>query len=382
MGNKTKIFAILTASTIAFVGCGKPEEKKQMPPAQVTVMTAKPESIGAVFEATGSLEAFKSVQVRARIEGFLNKRLYMEGGFVEEGQTMFVMDQKPFEVALMSAKAGLMQADANAIKTKAELERMKTLELVKAVSKQDLDNAVAAEAGARAQVEAAKASVANAELNLGYTKIKAPVSGFADKALVHEGSFVQPTSNGLLTTVSQIDPIYVTFSISESQHLALTKAMNSGKLSGKSEKADIILADGSKCPDGGKVDFSAPVFDTTTGTMSYRASIKNAKGSLKPGQFVRVKLFGAVWNEAILIPQKALLQGQKGRMVVTVDGDKAKPMPIEVGEWVGDKIIVKSGLKGGEKIVVDGVIQASMPGAVLKVVGSADTAKEPNATAK
>ena len=156
MRNKTKALALLTAVGIVFVGCGKKEEKKQMPPAMVTIMTAKPESVGAVFEATGTMEAFKSVQVRARIEGFLNKRAYMEGGFVEEGQTMFVMDQKPFEVALMSAKAQLMQADANAIKAKSELERVRPLSELKALSKQDLDNAVATEAGARAQVEAAK----------------------------------------------------------------------------------------------------------------------------------------------------------------------------------------------------------------------------------
>jgi membrane fusion protein, multidrug efflux system len=382
MGNKTKVLALLTAVGIAFVGCGKPEEKKQMPPAMVTVITTKPETIGASFEATGSMEAFKSVQVRARIEGFLNKRAYMEGGFVEEGQTMFVMDQKPFEVALMSAHAAQLQADANAIKTKAELDRVISLEKVKAASKQDLDNAVAAEAGARAQVEAAKAGVANAELNLGYTKIKAPVSGYADKALIHEGSFIQPSANGLLTTVSQLDPIYVTFSMSESQHLALGKAIASGRLSGKNEKAEIALADGTKYPDGGRVDFTAPVFDPATGTMSYRAQIRNPKGALKPGQFVRVKLSGASWNEAILVPQKALLQGQKGRFVVVVDGDKAKPTPVEVGEWVGDKIIVKSGLKGGEKVAVDGAMKAAMPGAMVKIVGEANASKEANATMK
>lgn len=361
---KIVIFSLLSIS-LFFTACQKKEEQKQKPPAVVSTISVKSEEINITTEATATTEASKYVQIRARIDGYLNSIEYTEGSTVGNGDTLFKLDQKPFEAALKIAKGSLAGAEANHQNAKRNLERIKPLYEANAASRQDYDNAVSNELSSKAALQSAEAAVALAELNLSYTSIKSPVTGISDKALVHAGNYITPTQNGLLTTVSQINPIYINFQLTENQYLAMQKNENSNKNSA----VNITMADGKSFEEVGKVSFCSPAFDVTTGTMNCRAEVKNPKGKLRPGEFVRVKVGVQKPQVAILIPQKALLQGQKGRFVYVVKGSKAEPRPVTVGQWINDKVVILQGLNDGEQIAVDGIAKV-MPNSDVKVVNA------------
>ncbi|WP_224028091.1 efflux RND transporter periplasmic adaptor subunit, partial [Paraburkholderia caribensis] len=313
------------------------------------------------------------VEIRARVDGFLERRMYTEGSLVKDGQVLFVMDKKPFEAALQSARGALAQQQARLLVTKQNLARVIPLAAQNALSKKDLDDATGNEKQAEAAVIAAQGEVRTAELNLSYCTIRSPLQGLSSFARVQDGSYVTPNQSGLLTYVYQLDPMWVNFSISENELLRYRDQVAKGLLRFPPDNqfdVTVIQADGSVYPQQGRIDFTNPAFSQDTGTFLVRASFANPKGTLRPGQFVRAKVSGAVRPNAILVPQRAVLQGAKSHFVWVLDQDsKPHQRVVEVGDWHGDDWFVNEGLKAGERVVVDGAIRVSSD-AQVKVVSA------------
>ncbi len=357
-------------------GCSKKAPVAATPPIEVTITTVAPHDTPVDFEFTAQTESSREVEIRARVDGFLDRRMYVEGQLVKTGQVMFLMDPKPFEAALRTAQGQLAQQQARLEVAKANLARVQPLAAENALSKKDLDDAVGNEKQARAAVIAAQGEVDTAQLNLSYTTIKSPLNGLSSFARQQDGSYVTSTQNGLLTYVYQLDPMWANFSISENQQLRYRDQISAGQLRFPANNAfsvSLQLADGSIYKGRGSIDFANPAFNTETGTFLVRAVFKNPDGSLRPGQFVRARVSGAIRPNAILVPQRAVLQGAKSHFVWVVDKDgKARQRVVEVGEWHGDDWFILDGLKNGERVVVDGAIRvvADTP---LKIVASPAT---------
>lgn len=354
-----------TGSTLALAQ----ESAGTPPPVEVTVITTKTQNTPAVYEVTGKTESSHTVEIRARVEGYLDKIAYTEGDYVRNGQLLFQIDPKPFQAALDNAKGDLARAQAQLANARATLARVRPLAKENALSPKDLDDSVAAERSAQAQVQSAQAQVRTAELNLGYTTIKSPVDGMASKSVFREGSLVTPGANNLLTTVVQLNPMWVNFGVGENEVLKFRQEKASGKLQTPEDFAvELVLANGSVFPQKGRIDYVAPSIDSQTGTLPMRATIPNPKHALSPSQFVRVRIQGVERLNVILVPQRAVLQGANSKFVYVLDKDnKAEAQQIQVGDFVGENWIVTSGLNSGERVVVDGAVKIR-PGSSVKVI--------------
>lgn len=349
----------------------------------------KPENTPATFEFTGKTASSRQVEINARVEGYLDKIAYTEGSLVKTGQLLFQLDPKPFQAALDNAKAVLAQQEALLTRARQTLARVKPLAKQNAVSQQDLDNATAGVLTSEAQVQAAKAQVETAQLNLGYTTIKSPLNGLSSSANFREGALITPAGqNAQLTTIVQIDPMWVNFGLGENEVLKIRAQQAAGQLNrpGLNKiQVELILADGSAYPQKGQITFVDPVINAQTGTYNVRAVVPNPDNQLSPGQFVRVQLKGAVRPNAIMVPQVAVMQGPNGKFVFVVGPDNtAQPKPIQVGDWYGDQWIVNSGLETGDRVVVDGAVRLQ-PGAPVQIRPAApapapEPAKVPSAT--
>ncbi|MFM0208006.1 efflux RND transporter periplasmic adaptor subunit [Paraburkholderia sediminicola] len=354
-------------------GCHKPAALPVAGETEVTVMKVVQSDTPVDFEFTAQTQSSREVEIRARVDGFLDKRLYTEGQMVHAGQTLFQMDPKPFDAALQTAKGQLAQQQARLTVTKANLARVIPLAKQNALSQKDLDDATGNEKQAEAAVLAALGQVQTAQLNLSYTTIKSPLTGLSSFARQQDGSFVTASASGLLTYVYQLDPMWVNFSISENELLKYREEVTAGRLrfpANDDFEVTLIMADGTEFPNHGHISFTNPAFSTETGTFLVRASFANAKGQLRPGQFVRARVSGATRPNAILVPQRAVLQGAKSHFVWVVDNDsKAHQRVVEVGEWHGDDWFITQGLQPGERVVVDGAIRvaADVP---LKIVAA------------
>ena len=341
---------------------------------EVTVVKVEPRDVPITFEMVAQTESSRQVEIRSRVAGFLEKRVYTEGAVVKEGDVMFEMERKPFETRLNAAKAELGEQDARLANAQQTLDRVQSLSQRNVVSRQDLDDAVNAHRAAAAAVEAAKAKVEEADLNLGYTTIRTPVSGLSSFAKKPEGSYISGGADSMLTYVAALDPMRVIFSISENQDLRMRDEVKAGRLVFPADDAfevEVVLADASIHPHKGKITFYDAAFSRETGTYLLRAEVPNPKENLNPGQFVHARLHGSVRPKAILVPKRAVLQGAKGSFVWVVGADgKAELRPLELGDWYGDDWFVNEGLQGGETVVVDGGIKLQ-PGASLKVVEAA-----------
>jgi membrane fusion protein (multidrug efflux system) len=366
-------FAFASATLALLAACHKPAAELPKQAIDVTVMTVEPRDTPVEFEFTAQTESSREVQIRARVDGFLDKRVYTEGQLVHVGQTMFLMDPKPFEAVLQSAKGELAQQQARLTVTKANLARVLPLVAQNALSQKERDDAIGNEKEAEAAVIAAKGQVQTAELNLSYTTIKSPLKGLSSFAKQQDGSYVTASASGLLTTVYQLDPMWVNFSISENELLAYRDQREKNQLRfppNDDFEVTVVLADGTLFPSRGRISFANPAFNTQTGTFLVRASFANPQGSLRPGQFVRARVAGAVRPNAILVPQRSVLQGSKSHFVWVVDNEsKAHQRVVETGTWHGDDWFITDGLKPGERIVVDGAIRviADTP---LKITGA------------
>lgn len=353
----------LTLSLITLCGCKSDQAKFSLPPVEVTALKIEPKTIPAIFEYVGFIESSHAVEIRARVEGYLNQIAYTEGDFVKEGDLLFQIDPLPFQAALDNAQGELKRQEAILWEAKRTVERLKPLYEKKAASQRDLDTAIANELAAEAGVESAKAQVRSAELNLSYTTILSPISGLSSLTNYRQGALISPGAGALLTTISVVDPVWVKFNVTSNEILTYNREVKDKQLKLPNDarfEAEIILADGSAFPFRGLLDYASPTLDQKTGTMIARATIPNPdslKGEqLKPGQFVRIKVYGAVRPNAILVPQKSVQHGQDGLYVVVVDPDgKAEIRQIVAGEWFEEDWIIQKGLEAGELVIVDGV---------------------------
>jgi membrane fusion protein (multidrug efflux system) len=350
-----------------------------MPPAQVSVMTVEPKTLPATFEYTGQTLGSREVEVRARVTGILQKRNFVEGGQVKEGQSLFTIDPAPFAAAAARAEADLAGAAARLDQAKKNAARMKPLFADNAVSQKEFDDATSAEAVADADLKAARARVTEANLNLLYTKVESPLSGVAGRAQRSEGSLISGP-DVLLTTVTQVDPIWVSFGVPDNEQLRIAAERDAGRLEspkGGNFEVTLKLADGSVYTQQGKLNFSDVRVSGATGTSEWRAELPNPKGALRPGQFVRVTLKGATRPNAIAVPQRSVLEGPQGKFVYVLSADsKAEPRPVQVGDWIGDDWIINSGLKAGDKVIVDGTARIFAPGSPVVVADPAKKADE------
>jgi membrane fusion protein (multidrug efflux system) len=341
-----------------------------MPPAQVSVMTVEPKALPASFEYTGQTLGSREVEVRARVTGILQARNFVEGGPVAKGQSLFTIDPAPFVAAAVRAEADVAAADARLAQAKKNAARLKPLYAEKAVSQKELDDATSAEAIAEADLKGAKARLTEAHLNLLYTKVESPLSGIAGRAQRSEGSLVSGP-DVLLTSVTQVDPMWVSFGIADNDQLRINSERQAGRLElpkGGNFEVSVKLADGTVYSQTGKLNFSDVRVSGATGTSDTRAEIPNPKGVLRPGQFVRVTLKGAVRPNAITVPQRAVQEGPQGKYVYLLSAEnKADPRPVQVGDWTGDDWIINSGLKPGDKVIVDGVARIFAPGSPVQV---------------
>ncbi len=361
--------ALLTVAAL-LTGCGKTPAPSSPPPPEVSIITIEAKDAPVTFEFVGVTASSQQVEVRARVDGFLDERLYTEGGIVKQGDIMFKMDAKPFQAELDAAKAALAEQEARLWTAQANLKRVKPLAKANAVSKKELDDAQGTMNAAAAAVEMAKADVETARLNLGYTTIYAPVTGASSFARIQNGAYVSQ-QNSLLTYVAQLDPIWVDFSISEDEMLRFREQRESGQLRVPEASAlhvELMLADGSVFPDVGRIFFADASYSTETGTFLLRATFSNPDGKLRPGQFVRVRVKGIIRPNAILLPQQAVLQGAQGFFVWIVDQDgKAQVRNVEVGDWQGDNWFVDKGLSAGVRVVTDGIVRLAK-GVPVKIV--------------
>jgi membrane fusion protein (multidrug efflux system) len=367
----TSALGCVLACILLAVGCKKQETSVATTQAiEVTAVKVEPRDVPITFEWLAQTESSRQVEIRARVAGILEKRVYKEGAVVQEGQMMFEMERKPFEAKLDGAKAELGVQEARLANARQTLKRLQEMS-EKNYSRKDFDEAVNAEREAAASVQAAKAKVAEAELNLSYTTIRAPITGLSSFATKHDGNYIGAGENSMLTYVAAIDPIWVKFSVSENQWLRLQEEGKAGRLVFPPDDAfevEVVLADGGIHPEKGRLTFTDVAFSRDTGTYLVRAEVPNPQHDLSPGQFVRARLLGAVRPKAILLPKRAVLQGAKGSFVWIVGPQsKAELRPIELGDWYGDEWFVNEGLHSGDTVVVDGGIKVQA-GATLKVV--------------
>lgn len=360
----------ITFMALALISaCSKQSaEDQQRPPVNVTVIKIEPKDVPVTSTFDGQTQSSRQVQIYARVDGFLDKRVYTEGSLVKEGQVLFLQDARPFKAQLDAAVGALAAQKARLMTAQQNLARVKPLVALNALSQKDLDDAVGTEKSAVAAVETARANVEQAQLNLGYTTIRSPLTGRSSFARVQDGAYIG-AQNNFLTYVEQVDPIYVNFSLSENTILSLESQRESGKLLVPKDddyQVEVTLANGKVYSQVGRITFANADFNQETGTYLLRATLPNPQGELRSGQFVRVDIKGAIRPNAILVPQQAVLQGAKGHFVIVVDKDsKAQIRPVEVGSWYGDHWFIENGLQAGDVVVVDGMVRLA-PGMVVK----------------
>jgi membrane fusion protein (multidrug efflux system) len=367
----------MLAATLLLAGCELAQGEAQggmpaMPPPEVTTIDVKPESVAVSYEYVGQTEGSREVEVRARVTGIVLERQYEEGTPVKAGEPLFLIDPAPFEVAVAQARAEVASAAAREAQAKREVARLKPLIAEHAVSQREYDDALSAQDVARANQQLAQARLREANLNLGYTRITSSITGMSGRALKSEGSLVTANADSLLTRVSQVDPIYVNFSLSENQRLRIASEAAAGRLKlppDGSLDVELVLADGTTYAHKGRVNFSDARVNTATGTIDARADFANPERSLMPGQFVRVRVNGASRPQAILVPQRAVMEGPDGKFVFVVKDGKAQPRPVKVGDWHGNRWVISDGLQDGESVIVDGVVKVR-PGATVKLADS------------
>jgi membrane fusion protein (multidrug efflux system) len=358
---------------LALAGCGRDQPAPAAAPqaVPVVVLAVTETEVPNVAEFVGETESSQEVEIRARVEGFLETIAYREGALVKKGDVLFQMDRKPFEASLAAARAELQAQRARLGTAEANLKRVGPLAAEDALSQKDLDDAKGARDAAVAAVEGARSRVQQAEINLGYTTILSPVTGVTSFARRQPGSFIAPGPDSLLTYVAALDPMRVNFSISENEQLRFTRLVAEGKLTPPPDRkyaVKVVLADGTVVPAPGEVTFGDASFSKETGTFLVRAELPNKDGTLRPGQFVRVLLEGSTWANAIQLPQRAVMQGPQGNFVWVVDDEsKAQFRPIVVGPLTDDQWLIAEGLQAGDRVVVDGGLKLA-PGVPVRPV--------------
>jgi membrane fusion protein, multidrug efflux system len=357
----------ILASLIVLAGCSdgaarQQKDAKAAPPAvEVTTLRVEPRDVPVAFDAVGRTEGSREVQVRAHVSGILERQLFREGDTVKAGAPLFRIERAPFEIELQQARASLAQERARQELAQQEAARLKGLTDRRAISQKEADQAASAAQQSAAAVQIAQARLRQAELNLSYTTVNAPIGGITGRALQSVGTLVQPANeSALLTTITRGDPIWVRFSLSEAEFARL-------RSSGKQDvDISVELADGKPYPLSGKLNFAGSTVDGATGTVQMRAELPNPKQQLLPGQYVRVRMVAGT-QQAIVVPQTAVMQNDTGRFVWLAGGDgKAVQRNIRAGNWLGEDWVVLDGLKAGEAVIVDNVARLR-PGTPVQV---------------
>lgn len=353
-------------------GCQKTPSVPSRSPAEVAFVVVQPKTVPVEAPFVAQAKSSHQVEVMARVNGFLEKILYHEGDMVREGQVMFQMDRKPFQAQVDAARAEVEVRRAQLWTARANLDRIKPLADQDAASKSDLDNAIGSVQAAEAALHEAGARLQKADLDLGYTTIKAPVSGMSSQSLMREGAYLSSAGpSATLTYVAKLDPIWIEFSVSQNEMATTRQEVAQGTIrlpKHLNYVVEVELTDGVRYPHKGKLSFADPSFNQQTGTFLVRAELPNPKGVIRPGMFVKAYIKGAFRPNAIVVPQKAVQQTPNGHMVFVVD-DKgtAEVRPVVVGEWIGEDWVVSRGLKAGDRVIVDG-FQKLGPGVPVKAL--------------
>ena len=353
--------SVLATSALILTGCAEENSQHgQMPPPAVSVFSVTDQKVGDYYEYVGRSEAINSVDIQARVEGFLVKRNFTEGGTVDQGQLLYEIDRAPFEAALKGAKAQLNSSQASLVNARKNLSRTQDLIKRGAISQSDYDNQVSAEAQAAAAVQLAQANLETAQLNLGYTRIYAPFSGDIGKSNFSVGNLIKPTS-GTLATLTSMDPIYVTFQVDERQLIShLTKNPDARATSATEDKDAFALS--LKLPNGqqynqpGTFSFADTQVNETMGTLTLRATFPNPEGIILPGLYVTVQAESNAKTPLPLIPQSSVQQDQGGHFVLVIKPDNTvESRHVQLGRRINAMWAVKSGLQPGEQIIVQGL---------------------------
>ncbi len=371
--SRTGRVVAMVAAAISVAACNEKAAKgpPAPPPPSVTVAAIQAGNVPLRFEYAGRVAAFREVEVRARVSGVLTEKAFVEGATVKEGDVLFRIDPAPFEAELARTKAQLMEAQAQLARAERDAARATTLFQRQFGTEKARDDAISAVDLAKASVAGAEAQVRTAEINLGYTTIRAPISGVTSMRMRPEGSLVGTSGNdSLLTRISQLDPIYVYFSFTDTETTEIRRLRDSGAATIPADgrlQARISFGDGQRYDQVGHVDFTDSSIDLQTGTVRARATIPNPDGRLRPGQFVRVSVEGVSRNNTIVVPQAAVMQGPQGQFVYAIDDqNKASVRPVTIGREVADGWIVEKGLNAGDRIVTEGVIKVR-PGSPVAV---------------
>ena len=376
-----KTFGLIACMSYFLFACSEKQEPQTAPPppAEVSVVETQAQDVPLYLEFVGQTFGLKDIAIRARVEGFLEGLHFQEGGEIKKDDLLYTLESQPFEEKVAARMSAVAETETMLAKAKGDLDRIKPLAEINAVSQSDLDEAVAAYEAGLSSVEAAKATLRAAQIELSYTKIYSPIDGIIGKTKAKVGDFVGRDPNPvILNTVSQVDTILVTFFITETQYLEVARHMASAdpaQTDNRGANLELILIDGSVYGYPGKVDFVDREVDTTTGAMLIQASFDNPEKLLRPGQFVRVRVNAQMVKDGILIPQRCVMELQGLHNVYVVDAsNKAEIREITVGPKVGSNWLITEGLKPGEKVVYEG-LQKVKDGIEVK-----PTMAEPNST--
>lgn len=349
------------------------------PPVTAHLVTVASRTVPIRFDIVGQVEGSKQVEVRARVSGILVKQFYREGDPVREGAPLFEIDRAPFEVALAQARAQRAQANAQVEQARREEVRLKPLADERAVSRKEYDDATSARQLADAAVQLADAAVRQADLNLSYTNVTAPVAGISGRAEHSIGTLISTDAAGsLLTTINQLTPIWVRFSLAEAD---LAKLPGRRLSRATPVEVQLLLPDGSLYPSKGRLNFTATAIDTRLGTQQLRAEFDNPREQLLPGQFVTVRITAGQRDNVFLVPQSAVIQTEKGYLVFVVDTEgRAQARPVKTGDWIGADWAIESGLQAGDRVIVDNLLKVQ-PGAAVTETPAATPPTAPAKTA-
>jgi membrane fusion protein (multidrug efflux system) len=368
--NKRTFLLLVLIGGLSLVGCGK-QQPPMMPMAEVTAITVQPQKAVLTTELPGRTSAYRIAEIRPQVNGLIMKRLFTEGSDVNVGQVLYQIDPAPFQATVNNAQASLTRSEASLPSIKLRVQRYKELLEDRAVSQQEFDDASSSLNQTEADVQFWKASLETAKINLGYTKVTAPISGRIGKSNVTDGALVSAYQPLSLSTIQQLDPIYVDVPQSTTEMLRLNRNLKEGHLKSNSSQDNVklILEDGIEYPLRGTLQFRDVTVDPTTGSIILRIVFPNPEGILLPGMFTRVIVEEGVQEQAILIPQQAVSRDVKGNpitMIVDVE-NKVQMRMLKLDRAIGSQWLVSSGLTFGDRVIVEG-IQKVRPGAIVKVL--------------
>lgn len=355
--------ALTAAASLLLAACSGEPAPMQMPPPEVTVVTLQAQPVPLTRELAGRTVPFVVAEVRPQATGIVEKRLFEEGGLVTQGQVLYQLDDASYRAARAAAAANLARAKASAESSRLAAKRATELVAEKLISQQDHEQAMAAAAEARADVAAFQAALQAADVNLGYTRITAPISGRAGKSSVTQGALVTANQDTALVTVQQLDPIYVDLSQSASELMQLRKDVEAGRVEQTTVEASIVLEDGTPYAHAGVVEFTDVTVDPGTGSYSLRVRVPNPDHLLLPGMYVRAVVELGIRQDAVLAPQQGISRDAKGNataLVVTSEG-KVEARVLQTRRTVGDQWLVDAGLQAGDRVIVEG-LQKVQPG--------------------